>query len=94
MGVEFPMLLKVHDALQTYSNDTDVLCIAQWALLWFSAPTRMNADLVFEGRMVKTYGQGLGKSLGVGFQNADIKDVFLLQHVFFFAGCWRTGFCV
>ena len=52
------MLKHEHGIVQTLNHDTDAPCISQWALLWYVALTRMNADLVTEGRMLEKLWQG------------------------------------
>ena len=63
---------KVLEALQ---YDFEIPCIVQWEMLWFSAPTSLNNDLLNDGEILGNYYE----AVNLAFQNVLGARILLLE---------------
>ena len=50
---EFSLVVQEHTILEALNYDTDVPCVVQWRMLWYSAPSSFNHDLLNDVLLAK-----------------------------------------
>ena len=60
---EFSMVMQETYILEALNYDVDIPCIVQWKMLWFSAPTGRNNDLLSGGVILEKYHETVNKAL-------------------------------
>ena len=45
------MALQVGTVLEALQCDIEIPCVVQWKMLWFSAPTSLNNDVLNDGEI-------------------------------------------
>ena len=61
---ELAVTLKESEILMAPKYDTDVPCVIQWGLLWFSSPSRLNQRLTNNGTNFAKYHEAVNMSIG------------------------------
>ena len=56
---EQTMSLQEAEVLESQQYDLEFPCIVQWGMLWFSAPTSLNGELLNEGDIFGKHGEAV-----------------------------------
>ena len=46
------IVLQEANVLEALQYDLEIHCVVQWRMLWFSAPTSLNDDLLNDGELL------------------------------------------
>ena len=63
----YPWVLHVKNPRE-FNYDIEIPCIVQWALLWYSAPSSLNNDLLNDGVILELYNRVTDMAIETSFK--------------------------
>ena len=73
---EFSLALQEKRALEALKFDSEVRCVVQWGMLWSSAPTSLNNDLLDDGEILKKYDETANWAFQSAFYSSLLEDEY------------------